>query len=66
MPKVIKVPAAWLKTVMNIAGEFKYAGTATTKEGVEAIQTANKEKLTRLMGYLEAGKDIIEMKEEDV
>lgn len=66
MPKIIRVPAPWLKTVMNIAGEFKYAGTATTKEGIEIIQNSNKEKLIRLMGYLEAGKDIIEMKEEDV
>ncbi len=66
MPKVIEVPAAWIKTVMNIAGEFKYATTASTKEALESLNIANREKLVRLIGYLEAGKYIIDMKEKDV
>lgn len=66
MPKVIEVPAVWLRTVMNIASEFKYATTASTKEALEALNLSNREKLVRLIGYLEAGKDIIDMKEKDV
>lgn len=66
MPKVIEVPAVWLKNVMSICGEFKYPTTASTKEALEVLNNANREKVVRLIGYIEAGKDIIEMKEKDV
>lgn len=66
MPKVIEVPAQWFKDLLSMCVDLKYASNATTEAGLKLANEFDRVKVAKLVGFVESGKALMEMKEKDV